>query len=507
MKTNNFKAIMLTGVLALSMGACKKNFEPSTAIDENSALTNAADIETATIGTYALLRSSTYVTSIHFLTEFPSDEVAQGEPSSNDLSNCYRYTHLTTSFHATAFWVRIYFIVGAANKIIAAIPDDASKEQRQLKGENLFLRAMLHFNLVRIFGRPYPQNNGDNPGVPILKEDLTYEQTLTVSRSKVSEVYAFVIADLLRAAELMTIKKENIYASTQVANALLARVYLYMGDNSKAIEFANKVINSGDYSLLQGTAYTGYPKAVPESNKETIFCIRYVKAQDALLNSIGSMWFSGDATGATLDKGNNGHGQIYASRKYWDALQQNPTDLRLSFISPHRKIVNGVSVLQFNTALTPPTPMYYVNKFTLQEGSITLSSPIYLRLAEMYLIRAEANAKLGSSQLALDDVNRIRQRAGLSGTALHTLASIAASGKSALDVVLDERWLELAFEGHRIYDLFRNGRSMVRNYPGLHSLNVTPSNINQTVLATDKRAIFFVPENEIAKNPNLTQNP
>ncbi len=151
--------------------------------------------------------------------------------------------------------------------------------------------------------------------------------------------------------------------------------------------------------------------------------------------------------------------------------------------------------------------MYYHIKYNLQEGLINLSSPVYLRLAEMYLIRAEANAKLGSSQLALDDVNRIRQRAGLSGAKLHTLASIAASGKSALDVVLEERFLELAFEGHRAYDLFRNGRSMVRNYPGTHALNVTPNNINQTVLATDNRVIHFIPQTEIARNPNLTQNP
>ena len=503
MKTNNFKAILLTGALALGMGACKKNFEPSTAIDENSALTNAADIETATIGTYALLRNNGYVLSGHFLREFPSDEVAQGQGSTDDYTNTYRYTHLTTSTHSRNFWVQAYLVASAANKIIAAIPDDASAAQRQLKGENLFMRAMVHFDLVRVFGRPYPQNNGDNPGVPILKEDLTDEQKLTISRSKVSEVYAFVIADLLKAADMMTINKLNPFASKQVANALLARVYLYMGDNNKAIEFANKVINSGDYNLLQGSAYTGYFKAVPEANKETIFAIRYTTTENQALSSIGAFYYSGDASGNALAQKVSGWAEVYASKKYWDTLQKNPTDLRNSFISPYR--INGV--LQFNTKLSIPTPMYYHTKYNLQEGIINLSSPIYLRLAEMYLIRAEANAKLGSSQLALDDVNLIRQRAGLSGAALHTLASIALRGKSPLDVVLDERLLELAFEGHRAYDLFRNGRSMVRNYPGTHSLNVSPNNINQTVLATDNRVIFFIPQTEIDKNPKLTQNP
>jgi len=499
----NYKSIILTVTLALSLTACKKNFEPSTAIDENSALTNAADIETATIGTYAVLRNPSYVRSSHFLMEYPTDEIAQGQNSSDDLSRAYRYNHITTSGHATNFWVQAYFVIGAANKIIAAIPDNSSADLRQLKGENLFLRAMMHFNLVRVFGRPYAQNAGDNPGVPILKEDLTEEQKLTIARSKVKDVYASVIADLTNAADMMTQPKANPFASKQVANALLSRVYLYMENNAKAIEFADKVINAGTYTLLSQSEYPNYFKMAPEGNSETIFCIRHTKTEDQDFSAIGSMYYSGDANGNPAGQAQSGWGEIYASKKYYDFLSINPTDKRQVFLSPYR--VNGV--LQLNTRLTPNTPMYYINKYNLQEGIINLSSPVYLRLAEMYLIRAEANAKLGNTQLALDDVNLIRQRAGLSGTALHTVASITLSSKSAMDVVLEERWLELAFEGHRAYDLFRNGRSIVRNYPGTHALNVTPNNINQTITAADNRVVFFIPESERAKNPNLTQNP
>lgn len=492
-------------MLSLVLAACKKNFDPSTAIDENSALTNPADIETATIGTYAVLRNPAYVRSNHFLMEYPSDEIAQGQNSSDDLSRAYRYNHVTTSAHATNFWVQAYFVVGAANKIIASIPDNSTEALRQLKGENLYLRAMMHFNLVRVFGRPYPQNNGDNPGVPILKDGLTDAEKLTLARSKVSEVYDFVIADLLKASELMNDLKANPFASKQVANALLARVYLYMQNSEKAIEYANLVINSGRYQLLQGSDYSSYFRGVPEANTETIFCIRHVKTEDQDFSAIGSMYYSGDANGNAADQAQSGWGEIYASRKYYDFLASNPADLRQSFISPYK--VNGV--LQMNIRLTPNTPMYYINKYNLQEGIINLSSPVYLRLAEMYLIRAEANAKSGvaNAQAAVDDVNLLRTRAGLSGAALHTLASIAASGKTVLDIVMEERWLELAFEGHRAYDLFRNNRPMMRNYPGTHSLNVNPANINQTVNPGDDRVIFYIPESERAKNPNLTQNP
>ena len=503
MKSINIRAILIITITTILLSACRKTFVPSTAIDEKSALSNAGDIETATVGTYALFKNEGYVRSGHFLMEYPTDEVAQGQNSSDDLTRAYRYTHLVTSSHPELFWQQAYKAAGAANRIIEVIKDDATEDLRQLKGENLYIRAMMHFNLVRIFGRPYSQNNGNNPGVPILKDGLSEEEKATLSRSSVKDVYDFVIADLAKAADLMrggSQGKANPFASKEVAYALLSRVYLYKEDNDKAIEFADKVISSGRYSLLTGSEYANYFRGVPEGNKETIFCIRHTKTEDRGFSSIGSMYFSGDASGNAQSQAYSGWGEIYASKKYVDTLNNHPSDLRNSFVSPYK--VNGI--LQLNTKLTPNTPMYYINKYSLQEGIVNLSSPVYIRLAEMYLNRAEANAKLGNDQLALDDVNEIRERAGLSGTALHTLASVAASGKTVLDVVLDERFLELAFEGHRAYDLFRNSKPLMRNYPGSQVVN---GNVNQTVQPTDNRVVFFIPQNEINKNPNLTQNP
>lgn len=152
--------------------------------------------------------------------------------------------------------------------------------------------------------------------------------------------------------------------------------------------------------------------------------------------------------------------------------------------------------------------MYYVNKYSLQEGQINLSSPVYLRLGEIYLIRAEAEAKKGNTADALADVNTLRARAGLVGEALYTPSKLQELNKSALDIVLEERFLELAFEGHRAYDLYRNNRAMERDYPGTHSLNNTPTtNLHQKVNPTDNRVVFYIPQAEINRNPKLTQNP
>lgn len=493
--------IWLAGLLITGSYACKK-VEPSTAIDENAALTNPANIATATIGTYAVLRKPEYVRSGHFLMEYPSDEIAQGQPSSDDLSRCYRYTHVSTGTHATNFWSQAYHLIVGANKIIKAIPDGASAELQQLKGENIFLRAMVEFNLVRIFGRPYTQDEGNHPGVPLINENNADDAP---GRSTVKEVYAAVIADLLKAAELMSVDKTDIYASRPVAYALLSRVYLYMNDNANAIKYADLVISSGKYSLLQGTAYAGYFSTEPENNKETIFCIRYTKTQDEGFSSIGSMYYSGlgpDGTSPVTTpggQGNTGWGEVYASQKYMNNLSANPADLRLNFISPYT--LSGV--LQYNKKLTPATPMYYINKYSFQEGIVTLSSPVYLRLAEMYLNKAEAYAKMGEVTAALENVNVIRSRAGIP---VLTTSNLPEGG--ILSAVLNERNLELAFEGHRAYDLYRNNLSLVRNYPGTHSLNNTPNtNTLQTVLPTDPRVVFYLPQAEVDNNPKLVQNP
>lgn len=490
--------------IALVLFSCEKYYEPTEFINEEVALTNEADVGTATIGTYAILKNEAYVRSGHFLMEYPGDAVAQGQSSADDLTRAYRYNHINTSDHCTNFWSQAYKVIVAANKIIEFVPDDASEGLLQLKGENLFLRSMMHFNLVRMFGRPYPQQNGENLGIPILREGITDEEASSLSRNSVKEVYDFIITDLLKAADLMTENKNNSFASKEVAYALLARVYLYKEDNLNAIKYANLVINSNRYALLQGTEYTGYFRSVPENNRETIFGIKHTKVEDRAMSSIGSMYFSGDVSGNPLGQGVSGWAEIYASQKYYNLLQQHTNDLRNTFVTPF--ILDGE--LQYNQKLTPVTPMYYVNKYSLQEGQINLSSPVYLRLAEMYLIRAEAEAKEGNTQAAIADINLLRERAGLSDSDLYTVGNLQQQGKTVLDAVLEERFLELAFEGHRAYDLFRNNRPLQRNYPGTHSLSNTPTtNVNQTILPTNNRVVFFIPQAEIDRNNNLTQNP
>lgn len=485
MKTNTTKRLLLVSIILVSLAACQKDLEPYNAKSDESALSTPADLQTATYGAYAGLVNADYTLNLYWMSQYPDDDVALSGTTTNTLYNNYTYTHFQGMVNTKAFWRQSYKVIYSANRIIEKIKDGTSPALDQLKGENLYLRAMAHFNLVRFFGRPYPQGQGQNPGI-VIKDNTLNDQPV---RKTVKEVYDFVITDLLNAATLMNGNKNSCFASKEVAYALLSRIYLYKEDNANAILYANKVLTSNRYKLLDTEPYKKYFTAVPESNTETIFAIRHTQADNRFKSAIGNQFYNDPITKST------GYGESYASQVLVDLVDQNPQDVRHSFIEPQRD-ANGMMLTRGNT------PKYYINKFNWQEGVANLSSPVYLRLAEMYLTRAEANAKLGNYQLALDDVNLIRRRSGLTGTALYTLADLKGR-ESVLDVVLEERRLELFLEGHRYFDLFRNNKPMVRAYIGFHGTD----RFNFTVLPTSTRVVYFIPEDEIIVNPNLKQNP
>lgn len=452
-------------------------------------------LKAATIGNYNYIKDSYYTRNFHMLVEYPSDNVALSGTTTDPLFYAYNYQHLTSMGITDNFFRKAYQAIYGTNVVIEKLQEGQSAELDQVLGENYFLRAMVHFDLVNIFGRPYAQDGGASPGVMIRNNTDINDLP---ARSSVKEVYEFVIGDLEKAASLMGSSKSSSFASKEVAQALLSRVYLYMENNEKAIEYADLVINSGRYTLLPTADLPNYFTYANETNRETIFAIKHTLQDDQTWGSLGSMYLNDGM----------GYGEMYASESYRNLIDKFEEDKRREFIVPVyeknadgsiKKGADGKPVLSTRNGYQK----YYITKYSYQEGVVTLSSPVYLRLAEMYLNRAEANAKLGNDEAALEDVNLIRRRAGLSGDALFS-ASNMMGYTSVLDVVLDERRLELAWEAQRKYDVFRNKRTMVRNYPGTH----LPSGSNtQEIPYTHPRVVYFIPEQEIILNPKLEQNP
>lgn len=480
--------------MLISCNACNLNYVPYDGIPESELILSDVGLRGATIGNYNYLKDPYYQRHFHFFGEYGGDNVSLSGTTSDHLFFCYNYQHFPAMGPTTNFWEKAYQLIVGSNKVINAIDENASDELKQLKGENLFLRAQALFHLTNIFGRPYYQNPESNLGVPVKLDDNIEN---VPARATVKEVYNQVIADLLLAEQLMESKKSCIYSSKEVVQAMLSRVYLYMSGTpgnpdkefaEKAKEYASKVINSKRYSLLGTEALKTYFRMAPEQNTETIFAVKHkADVDDRDWDSIGSMYNHIDG---------KGWGEMYASQPYRELINQHPEDARLAFIEPQYE--NDGKTMETRNGY----PKYYINKFSLQEEKPTLSSPVFLRLAEMYLNRAEANAKLGNYSDAIDDVNLIRERAGLSGDALYTASDLKGRG-SVFAVVLEERRLELAFEAQRRWDIYRNGLTLNRNYPGIHD----QGDALLYIPANHPRVVFFIPESQMFVQDNLIQNP
>ncbi|WP_143308426.1 RagB/SusD family nutrient uptake outer membrane protein [Chitinophaga vietnamensis] len=485
--------------LLLLASSCSMKKEPHNALSNDAALNDPSKWPIVTGGNYALLKEEAFTRNYWQIGEFPSDDIALSGTTTDPLFYSYTYGHLTNQGNTNAYWRAAYRAINGCNMLLAVMKEGTSADVDELIGENLFLRAFAHHSLVRTFGRPYAQDPTTNLGVPIVTK---FDMTAKPKRNTVKEVYDQVIGDLVHARRLMNSSNSNSYASKEVAMALLARVYLYKGQNDSARIYADSVINSGRYSLVTTADLSAYYTKGNEGNPETIWAIHHTLQDDRQWNAIGSMYYT--------SPGGMGWGEIYASAAYRALLDKYPQDVRHAFVEPLvLKKANGQDSTRPDGSKVIATrgkaggvqvEKWFIKKFSNQDNIPTLSSPVVLRLAEMYLIRAEAAAKLGDNQSAIDDVNTIRKRAGLSGAALFSTSDLKGYA-TVLDVVLDEARLELAFETHRCFDIFRNNRDLVRNYPGYHPVNP------QTVKYTDPRVVHFIPEQDIVLNSNLQQNP
>ena len=544
-------------LITMSFVSCDLTRDPYDQISVDDLFEDPGAIESATVGNYALLKGDLgydgWIDQLHRISEYAGDNVSLSGTTSDALFYLYNYQSITTNARVASFWRSNYKLTVGCNTIIEKLEEGASEETDQLLGENYYLRALAYFQMGNVFGRPYNQRGQFDLSVPL---KLTSDTEDRPDRNTIEEVYAQVISDLEKAESLMTINKGPSYASKYAAEALLSRVYLYMEDNDKAIEYANKVIDSGEYQLLSQSEFAKMNTLRPDQNEEAIFAVTLVSSAD-LPGQDGDWWTIGSMY-AVVD--NVGWGEMYASSSYLDLLNKNPTDLRKTFIEPQylydddgNKIPavywvdtniyqyvfaqttenNGVITFEYNGItyelqsedvdgrtvyyFDGPDgrqdvtydydmdkrngyPKFFVLKCSMQENDLHMWSPMVSRLAEIYLNKAEALAKKGMDKDAIDIVNMIRQRANIPEYDPNNLPA----GRSALDLVLEERRLELAYEGHRRYDVYRNGRTMDRRYPGTHLSGNDPF---YEIPATHNRVVEYIPEEQIVLQPTLIQNP
>jgi tetratricopeptide (TPR) repeat protein len=481
-------------VLVLPVG-CELGVVPYDSVTKDKLAETPNGIEYATNGSYSIMKDileyngqqdvrNVYIRHYNQLAEYPGDNVTLSGSTTDNLFQAATMDHFPTMLNTTYLWYIGYKIINSSNQIIEAEVEGKSDFNDQLIGENYFLRGMAQFDLLRFFAKPYTHGI-DNEGI-IIRTSSSEEDAKP--RATIQESYDQVVKDLEKSAQLMkSASNRGIqFASQEAAWALLSRVYLYMEQNDKAIEYATKVIESPRFSLEPRANYVNSFWNTP-SSKESIFIIKLQLADDKGFGSTGSMYLS--------DRG-VGWGEVYASESFRNLVKQHPEDVRNDLIKPDFA-ADGVTVKTRNGI-----PKYYITKFSYQDNYVSLNSPHVLRLAEMYLNRAEAYAKTSQQQKALDDLNVIRSRAGLSGADLYTLGNLQGTA-SVLDATLQERRLELAYEGHRSFDVYRNKKSMDRSFPGVQ----LPQGQSTLIINYDNpRIIYFIPQDELFANPLCTQN-
>ena len=509
---NNYKIFAFSVLMiTLSFTSCSKwNVAPRDQISTESLAETKDGIINVTNGVYALFKNQVefngfiddnnqYLRQYFQMTDFASDDIVCGQVTTDPLYYSFTYTHSPDQSNARFFWYVAYKMINGANTVIDIVEnsDKIEKDQlvNQILGENYFLRAFTEFNLLRFYANlPTVGNPETDPGI-ILR--LSPDEPAKKARATVKETYEQIIADAEKAASLMTMDRGKEFASKQAAWALLSRVYLYLEDNDKTIAYADSVINCGKYALETADSYpTYFPNAI--SRDETIFLIAFTQQDNrGKFGSIASMLYS---------DGNSGWGEEFASKSLRDVMAEHPEDVRWKYIDT---LFNDNGEVQKKNGIE----VYYITKFSFQDGDPNLSSPVMFRLAEMYLNRAEAYAKKGDETHALADVNEIRKNRGLQ----NSLYNNVPAGQTLLDVVLKERRLELAFESHRTYDLVRNHRDIIRKYWGYHikglqvpdiDLNSPPEGYPELVINwNDPAILYYIPSDEILANDLCVQNP
>jgi hypothetical protein len=505
----SIRTVILFLIIGGIFNACEEmDVFPSDQISTGT-LSDASDgIENVTNGNYSLLKegvefqgyvddNNCYVRQYFQLSDFASDDIVCGQKTEDPLYYSFTYTHSPDQANSRYFWYVSYKLINGANTAINLIESksELTEDEKQLLGENYFLRAFSMFNLARFYSKPYLLSNPEEDLGIILR--LSTSEPGDKERATIAETYETILSDLEKAENLMNEPRGKEFASIEAAQALLSRVHLYMGHYDEVIEYSTKVINSGRFALETSNSFpTYFPNAI--SREETIWLVAFTESDNrGKFGSIASMLYS---------DGNSGWGEEYASKSYRDLLSENMEDVRWSYI-------DTLYDEDGNVAKKNGIEVYYITKFSYQDGDPNLSSPVMFRLSEMYLNRAEAYAKKGENTKALTDINQIIENRGLE----NDLFDSVPSGKTILDVTLEERRRELAFEGHRFFDVFRNKRDMVRDYWGYHIVGLTvseidlgtkpPSSISNLIINwNDDSKLYYIPVDEMNANSLCEQN-
>lgn len=453
MKNILFK-ISLVALVAFGFVACENNLniDPPTSLDAAAGFKTKQDVEAAINGCYSSLQSANYLgIRYNIFADMTADNVTHVGtfPSFQQIAN---RTIFPDNVEISNMWANVYSGINRMNNVILSAPkvEDKSFAATVAVAEARAIRAFQHFNLLRFFGggeTGFGKSGG--VGIPISTSVVaTATDAVIIPRATEAEVWAAIIDDLDFASKNIPAATNKAPSTGRIgkwaAFALKSRAHLYRGDWALAEATADSVISKGGYTLLKGAEYGNL--YLSKNTSESIWELQFDPTNIAQT----AFFYYTTARG--------GRNEVSSSNALRDAHEA--ADLR-----------RGINFTARDTAVVTSTvPASKTIKFTRVDGT---DNQILVRLAEMYLIRAEARAMQNKFVDALADLNIIRVRAGLT-------PSVAATQADLILAIEKERRIELAHEGHRWFDLRRYNK-----------LSTLPS-FTQTF-----RALWPLPQREI----------
>ncbi|MDO4756062.1 MAG: RagB/SusD family nutrient uptake outer membrane protein [Parabacteroides sp.] len=472
-------AIYSLAVLSLGLASCSDFLteEPQTEQSNEITLGDFDGLNKATLGAYAPLYDYSWYGSAFVL----GSDMRGGNARRATLMGSGRYimeySWVYNESATSSLWSYAYYVIASANNVINNLEGKESEsvtaqDLNNIKAECLFLRALSHFDLLRTYAQPYT-HAPNSLGVPV----MLVAEVGSPARNTVAEGYNQIVKDLTDAESIIAndyVRSgvTDTYATVrkEVIQALLSRVYLYMGEWQKAADYATKVINCGKFSMFTANEY-GNPDTwavnTAAAGKEIIF-----EVYAAISESYNPYW---EEISDMVDP--EGYADVAASKDLISLYAEG--DVR-------GKLFKGY----VNPDSGEPYPYQWTLKYPGKQTSRPTTNNIpVIRLSEMYLNRAEA----------------IVRGASVSGVTADSDLKMITSNRGAADVVatinsvLLERRKELAFEGHYVYDLARTGTPVNRvDYDGAE----TARNIEFPSF----RWALPIPKSEIECNPNMVQN-
>lgn len=488
-------------ILAASLSSCVNDWldvAPSDGTDADAALTSSSDLDAARTGMYKALKGNSNLVDYYGQQFFVYGDVHAGDDyqynnlgGSNRASFYYDMNYQTASEFSSSnvAWKSPYIVIGRANRIIAAAEGGALSDAAEAKAtidqyaaEAKVLRALAHFDLVRIYGKPYTEDQGASLGVPLVTEVL--ESNAKPARSTVAEVYTQVVKDLTEAisSNALATETEPGYVSVWGAKAILSRVYLNMGDYANALSVAEDIIKNSGAALWTRDQYLKAWDASTPNESEFLFRLNVAGSTDNNdLNGIGNL------------QQRDGYKEMVATKKFVDMLTSDPEDVRNDMFLP---------ATAPKEVATYGTNKVFLNKLRGQGGNLRNVTIVpIIRLSEVYLTAAECAFRNNDKTKAVEYLNDLVKNRTT------TVASLATVDNITLDRILIERRKELIGEGQRYFDALRNNETITRYTSeadkGWHkTLSKEAQSFNRDYF----KAIAAIPQAEINANPNIKQN-